>query len=251
MEEKENVHVGHRERMVKKFLDNPNALLEHELLEMLLFYAVPRIDTNPLAHKILKHFGSIDKVFSATADQLKTIEGVGDKVASLIILFGKMSDLLSMRRDKKHKLYSFADVRKEIEGCFDSDDFETFVLLLLDKNRVKITSLKFSNQFIHQVMTDVNEISRAFVIHKPVYVILVHNHPSGKIEPSCADDLATMRVKLICDLHGVGLVDHVICAGDEYLSYHLSGRLDEIKNNADINKLLKTIKEKDYGKQES
>ncbi len=247
MEEKENVHSGHRERMLHKFMGNPDALLDHELLEVLLFFALPRKDTNPLAHKIIDQFGSIEKVFSATAEELKTVDGVGDKVAGLIVLFGKMSKIIVGRKKNNRRLSSFSDVKEELCEYFLADKEEKFVLLLLDSKHYLITRLEVSNADRNQVATDIKALSKSFALHKPTFVVLAHNHPSGDFNPSLEDDLATKRIKLLCDLHGVVLLDHVVCSGENFFSYHLEGKMDVIKSDADLNKLLINVKENEYG----
>lgn len=233
--------------MLNKFMDNPDALLDHELLEVLLFYALPRKDTNPLAHKIIDQFGSIEKVFSATAEELKTVDGVGDKVAGLIVLSGKMSKIIANSKKGKRRLSSFSDVKEELGEYFLGKKEEKFVLLLLDSKHYLITRLEISNDDRNHVATDAKALSKLFALHKPAFVVLAHNHPSGVLEPSLEDDLATKRIKLLCDLHGVVLLDHVVCTGENFFSYHLEGKMDVIKSDADLNKLLTNVKENDYG----
>ena len=82
-----SVHQGHRARQRKKLLENgPRAFADHELLEMLLYYAIPRRDTNELAHRLLERFGSLQGVFSAPVEELSTVEGVGENAAVLLSL---------------------------------------------------------------------------------------------------------------------------------------------------------------------
>ena len=82
-----SVHQGHRARQRKKLLENgPRAFADHELLEMLLYYAIPRRDTNELAHRLLERFGSLQGVFSAPVEELSTVEGVGENAAVLLNL---------------------------------------------------------------------------------------------------------------------------------------------------------------------
>ena len=119
MSTKDNVHSGHRERIIGKFLDNPNAFLDHELLEILLFYALPRKDTNALAHRIIRRFGSLDKVFNSSKDELKSVEGVGDKIANLIILVGQVHKNLQNSKDVKKRLDTFEKVKNEIKEFFE------------------------------------------------------------------------------------------------------------------------------------
>ena len=84
----ENLHAGHRERVIKKFITSNNGVLDHELLEILLFSFLPRIDTNPIAHRLIQTFGSLKGVFLATTEQLLSVKGIGKKTAANIKLIG-------------------------------------------------------------------------------------------------------------------------------------------------------------------
>lgn len=244
MSTKDNVHSGHRERIIGKFLDNPNAFLDHELLEILLFYALPRKDTNALAHRIIRRFGSLDKVFNSSKDELKSVEGVGDKIANLIILVGQIHKNLQNSKDVKKRLDTFEKVKNEIKEFFECLEYETFLVMLLNKNYAKIASLEFSDDKKYEVSTDIPEFSRAIAVHKPKYAIIAHNHSSKIASPSAADDLSTKKINLLCELHDVVFLDHIIYASNgETFSYHQSRRMEYIKNQADINKLLEKLKE--------
>lgn len=243
MKDKENVHSGHRERMMTKFLANPDSFLDHELLETLLFYAVPRVDTNPIAHKLLKRFGTLEKVVCADKAELMTVDGVGEKTANLIMLTGKIQSLIAAQGQKKIKLSNFQKARELICEAFRLENTEKVAVYLLDKKHVLITKLEFTDDKKYRVSTDIPELSKALAVHKPTFVIIAHNHTSGFERPSPEDDLATKRINLLCDVHGVGLIDHIIYADGKCFSYRHSGRLEYIKHDSDINKLLEGIKE--------
>ena len=85
-----NIHSGHRKRMTERFLKYPDSLSEHEVLEIMLYSALPRKDTNPLAHKLLAVFGSLENVLGADAAVLKSVDGVGDKVCLSLKLYARV-----------------------------------------------------------------------------------------------------------------------------------------------------------------
>ena len=118
METDKNLHAGHRERAVKKFLTNPDSFSDHELLEVLLFYALPRRDTNALAHRIIKYFGSLEKVFSAPLESLKAVDGVGDRVATELLVIGTMYKRLRAEKQPLKTYCSFDSVRERMIGYF-------------------------------------------------------------------------------------------------------------------------------------
>lgn len=243
MEQRENVHAGHRERMFKKLSTHPEFFLEHEVLEVLLYYAQPRKDTNPLAHALIHRFGSLERVLGATKEELELVDGVGEKVSNLILAVGQALKLATKNGKKVKRLEAFGKVKEEVENIFCGKALESFVVLFLDKNHIKISMLEFTDENKFEVSADIPELSKAIAVYKPCYAIVAHNHPSGVANPSAEDDLATKKINLLCEIHGVTLLDHVIYAGGECYSYHKMRRMEFIKYEADINKLMSLLKE--------
>ena len=114
METDSNIHAGHRERLNQKLLSNCSVLNDHELLEALLFCAIPRVDTNPLAHKLIKEFGSVQNVFNADPKQLVRVDGVGKKTASLIVCVGEIYRRIKETSSEKVVMYTLSDVKKNL-----------------------------------------------------------------------------------------------------------------------------------------
>lgn len=229
-----NIHAGHRERMIKKFLINPNGLTDHEALEILLFFALPRINTNEIAHRLLNTFGSLEKVFSATHTQLKTVIGVGDRAATEILLVGSILRRLRSEQTKEVRLRNFGELKEYVENQFTNERTERFLLLLLDSKYKLLARYDFTDEQRTMVSADVPEFAELIALYKPKNVMLVHNHPSGNCFPSENDDTATAQVAMICSMHCVTLVDHVI-VGDNIYSYRNSGKLERILEKANIN----------------
>ena len=238
MDTSKTIHAGHRERMLLKFKNNPNSMLEHELLEVLLYPILPRIDTNPLAHTLINTFGSFSAVFNATFSQLIAVKGVGEKTAIYINLLAKSIDTVINSNDSAVILNGFEAIKKEASKIFVNEREEKLFLYMLDKKYKKIALLEFSDKEIYAVKLDVSDIANAFALYKPVHVILLHNHPSGVAEPSRADDVATKKINLLCETHGVNFCDHVIAGTGDFFSYVRSGRMDDIKKSADLKKML-------------
>lgn len=235
MDERENLHAGHRERMTEKLINSPDSLNEHELLEILLYSFVPRKDTNIISHKLLRAFGTIDKLLHADPKELMVVDGVGKTVASRLALCGKILDAVEKSKKPNYPMNSFSKNKARIIEYFKGMTHEKFIICLLDKKYCKITTMDFSSDDRFTVSGDIPEIAKVVAINKPKYVILAHNHPSGNMLPSEKDDEATARLNFTFKLYGVTLIDHVIAIENDAYSYYLSGRLDYIKNEYDYN----------------
>lgn len=243
METDSNIHAGHRERLNQKILSNCSVLNDHELLEALLFCAVPRVDTNPLAHKLIKEFGSVQNVFNAAPEQLVRVEGVGKKTASLIVCVGEIYRRIKETSSEKVVMYTLSDVKKNLLEYYKNAIVEKFVVSFLNKRYEVIKNVEFCDYQQSMVGTDIKKLSEEISIHKPTYVVLSHNHVSGDVNPSPEDISSTRRILVICDLYGVKLIDHVIVSKDKIYSFYSEGLLDDLKKQTDIDKVFDTLKE--------
>lgn len=237
----EKIHLGHRSRAIKKFLLSPQAFAEHEILETLLYYAIPRVDTNPLAHRLIKIFGSLDGVFGASYEQLISIDGVGDKVASFLMLIGQVVKRTCENSKEKVKLKSTFEVKEWLVEFFSGKREESFVMVMLDENYKLISYCEFSDKNAREVKAEIPEVITAFNVHKPKFAIFSHNHPSKDITPSVADQLATKKLNLLCEINDVNLLDHIIVSGNQTYSYRQTGELDNIKQTASLNNIFRDI----------
>lgn len=225
--------------MMQKFSTNPAVLSEHELLEILLYGVVPRIDTNELAHLLIRRFGSLIKVFDASVEQLCTVKGVGKKIATHLSVVGRLYRALSTtQKPKPVYMRSFEEVKKVIEGLFDRDRTEKLKLFLLNDKYLVTTSLEFENNLFGEVTIDKGELAKIIAIHQPKFAIIAHNHPSGNATPSEKDDCATTKIALLCDIHDVQLIEHVIVGKDEIYSYRKENRFEQIKKNINVKDLF-------------
>ncbi|MDE5729082.1 MAG: hypothetical protein K2I20_02790 [Clostridia bacterium] len=239
------MHEGHRSRMYEK-LKNGDGLYEHELLEILLFNAFPRKNTNPVAHSLLKTFGTINGVLSAEVDELCTVEGVGESVA----LYLKCIGMCVLKQNKPKSaavavLKSYEDFQDFVRLRFRGKTEEVLELYCLEKNGQIKKIFTYSTNESSQVEVDTDRVSKAIATTKPYGMLIAHNHLSGNSKPSANDDDFTAAVQLLCSINNVNLHDHCIYAGEgNVYSYFLSGKIDEIKRNFSYQKLVALGKNK-------
>ena len=241
MNTEENLHKGHRKRMMERFLASPDNVPDHELLEVLLFGVLPRVDTNPIAHRLINAFGNLDFVFRADAKTLTSVEGVGPHVASHLVAMGKIMDRIIKQRQGKEKYNfgSFEKVKSKVIKDFAGLKQESFKIYLLDGAVNLLTTLDYTNERAFSVEIDPSVLANHIAIHKPKQILIAHNHPSGDVFPSKEDDLASQKAHILCALHGVQLIDHVIVSGEKTYSYYRDNRLQEIKQKANLDKIFR------------
>ncbi len=240
MTDTKDIHSGHRKRMFAKYLASNKDLPDHELLEILLFFAIPRANTNNLAHLLLRRFGNIEKIFETKPEELASIDGIGLKTAEFLSVLGQILSIIRKRTPTKRQkaLSSFDKNKDDAIAFFKNVDHEKTYISLLDKNYVEITRICYEQKEKTSVNALINDVAKAFALNKPCFVLIAHNHPSGLPTPSTQDDFTTAKLNMLCNVHGVTLVDHIIVAGKETLSYFSSGRLQDIKQKFNIDNLI-------------
>ncbi len=214
------VHEGHRERLRDSFLTHGlDSFHEVQALELLLFYAVPRRDTNPLAHALLEHFGSLEGVFSASERELCEVPGVGKSTAALILL---VPQILKRSRvaaaDAIKQIRSGRDAAEYLRPRLDTETEEVALMICLDSQMAVINCIELARGTINAVDFNIRRMVEHAIKSKASAVILAHNHPGGSPRMSREDDAVTSRVYKALELVGIRLYDHIIVAGDEYSS---------------------------------
>ena len=230
------MHTNHRNRLREKALKNIDALNDYELLELILFSAKPRVNTNDTAHLLLEAFGSIKGVLEADPKSLAEIQGVGPQTASYITTLNQVIKRYSDVKDKaKMQIFSYNTFKPKLIELFKPCTTEVFVAYFLNKNLEVVGKHAVGNLSTVEVVINLEKIAKLVVLNKPHAVVIAHNHLSGINQPSHNDDVTTEKLMLLLDLNGVQLVDHIIVTKDTAFSYFHSGRLDQIKQK------LKTI----------
>ena len=214
------VHDGHRNRKRDQFIrSGAESFAEHELLELLLFYAVPRKDTNPLAHELINRFGSLQGVLSAPLEELMEVPDIGKNAAVLIRLIAPLyRQSLIFAADHEVVLDTRERIGEYFRDIFIAHPAEVMYQLCLDAKGRKLSLDKVGEGDVGSVGVNVRRIMENALRTRAVMVVLAHNHPSGVALPSKEDRAATELVREALENMGVQLVDHFIVADNDYIS---------------------------------
>lgn len=202
-------------------LDNFNDV---NVLELLLFYAIPRKDTNELAHALLDHFGSLDRIFEASVPELEEVPGIGENTALLITLVPQITRRYLMAKGNCiSSITSSAEAGKYLVPRLMFEKEEKLLLLCLDAKKSVISCVSLGSGVINAVDVNVRKVVENAVRNRASSVILAHNHPSGVALPSREDERITREIASALKLVGIPLDDHIIVAGDDFVSFADSG----------------------------
>ncbi len=224
-----NVHEGHRKRMRESFLKRDfDSLQEHEILEMLLFYAVPRSDTNALAHTLISAFGSLEKVLSAPYEELVKIKGVGESAAVLILLFSKLSVRYVSSLGEESGYKGKNEIISELIAKYTHETRELPKAVLFDKKGKHLNTVDITTGGIESATFKIRELVEAAFRCNATAVIFVHNHPQGFAVPSAMDIETTKKLKNYLAPMEIKLLDHIIIAGKDWFSMKESKKYSDI-----------------------
>ncbi len=213
------IHDGHRERLRDSFLEHGLACFrEVQALELLLFYAIPRRDTNPIAHALLDHFGSLDAVFAASERELCEVPGVGKNTAALILLVPQILKRSRVAASEKRYIRNGREAAEFLRPRLDAEREEVALMICLDSQMAVINCVEIARGSINSVEFNIRRVVEIAMKSKATYVILAHNHPEGSPRMSREDDLVTGRIYKALELMNIRLFDHIIVAGDQYAS---------------------------------
>ncbi len=224
---KSHSHHGHRERMRARFEKNGfHGFAEHEILEVLLYNANARGDTNPLAHDIIEHFGSLRAAFDAPLEELIKVKGVGAVAAFLIHMIPELSRIYAESSYLPDGIVEIDDAAKLLAAKFFGKREEHVAMLCLDnRRRPKFCDVIYKGS-VNTVDVNMRIIMEKILAHEAVAVVLAHNHPFGFAIPSEADIMTTRVVKDYLAAINVTLLDHLIMVEGDYVSMFQSGMLD-------------------------
>ncbi len=213
---KENIHSGHRSRLLSKLKNNsPDVLETHELLEILLFNSNKRVNTNPIAHALINKFGSLMGVLNASESELLTVDGVGNATVQLIISVRAIMDRALKEKVKiGDNLSETEDIKAYCSGLFKTVDHEEVRMIFLDDAFRVLSQELIGTGNTNAVFADVFNIINKIAEKRSTVVILTHNHPRGTELPSREDRQLTRSLFSVLDKSGVYLADHVIVGMD-------------------------------------
>ena len=212
------MHKDHRKHTKDRFLsEGLDSFEPHNVLELLLFYSIPQKDTNETAHMLINRFGSLSAVFDAPYDDLLTVPGISEHSATLIKLIPAISRRYAMEKNSKvTKLSSIEDIGKYLVARYLGVTEETVLLLLLDNKFGLIDCVKVHEGSVNSSAITMRKLIETALFKRASMVVLAHNHPSGVALPSSDDLFTTQQVKRASDLVEIGMLAHIIVAGDTF-----------------------------------
>ena len=219
------IHDGHREKMRQRFLKSGlDAFADHEALELLLYYAIPRRDTNPIAHALMERYGSLSAVLAAPVEDLKKVEGVGESAAILLKLAPQLYRKAKMSDAEQETILSSVErVGAYLLERFAGEKNEVVYQLCLDRKGKLLACKKLGEGGVTSADLDIRRLVENALLTGASSVVLAHNHPSGVALPSRDDYAATDRAKTALAVVGVALTDHIIVADGDFVSMADSG----------------------------
>ena len=228
----QQIHNGRRKKLRARFLDNGlETFNECEVLEFALGFCIPRIDTNPAAHSLINQFGSLQAVIDAKPADLMNAYGIGEQSAVFLHFLKQMSSYLNKQTIMKGRITTPAQAIDYLAPLLRTYTVEQFVVVCLDSaGKVKKVH-NITNHELDMVHVNVREIISMVTATKTAQVVLAHNHLNDNPQPSVDDMQLTRRLALTFQNLGIKFLDHIIIAGDNDYSFHVSGLLDTLKSN--------------------
>lgn len=231
-ESKPNIHKDHRSRLKSQFVENGiTSLTDIQKLELLLFYAIPQKDTNPIAHALLNEFSSLKNVLSASHKDLMRVSGIKENSAILIKFMGSMLNYCS-RPDSDDVINSSKKGKEFASKYFVNVDVEQFYVFCLTKsNRLKKAVL-INTGTSGEVSVQIRNITQVAIENNCDRVIVAHNHPCGKAVMSDQDCKFTYSLICSCILNNIEILDHIIVGTDKTISLYEQGIIEQLKKRS-------------------
>ena len=213
-------HAGHRQRMRERFLANGlEGFAAHEMLELMLFYAIPQRNVNPLAHRLMDHFGSFHGVLEAPVEELRKVEGVGEYAATLLSLFAHVaSQLERSRTGDRATLSNRGEAQRYCRRLLGGLRREYFYVVCLNAQKQVLGDVMISSGSIDEVQAYPRVVVEAALRYNAHSVILCHNHPGGSCIPSKQDVEVTRVLGELFSQLSIILIDHIIVTDTRALS---------------------------------
>lgn len=225
-----STHDGHRQRLKKLFLkEGLDNFYDYQALELLLYYCIPRKDTNPIAHSLIDTFGSLSQVLEAPVEELMRVEGVGEHAATFLHLVTEVGRYYLVNRGSQVKILpTIEDCAKYMLPYFFGRRNETVFLLCLDAKCKVLCCRELGEGTVNSAAISVRKIMETALTVNATTVVLAHNHPSGIAVPSGDDIQTTRRIAAALSAVEIHLADHIVVADDDYVSMVQSGhRFDD------------------------
>lgn len=221
----DNIHKGHRDRLRRRFREEGLTHFEDlHILELMLFHALPRRDTSPVAHALLKQFGSLAGVLDARTEDLMQVAGISENAALYLRMFPQvMQRYLHEQSAIGNILADTAQCGRYLLSCYFQEREEVVYLLCLDAKCKLLDCSLIHRGSVNSASVSVRKIVEQALRCNATSVVLSHNHVSGVALPSQEDLSPTQQLKTALDAVGITLTDHIIVAGDDFVSLRDTG----------------------------
>ncbi|MBE6971205.1 MAG: DNA repair protein RadC [Ruminococcaceae bacterium] len=220
------VHDGHRQRKKQQFAQHGlDGFADHEVLELLLYYAIPRRDTNEIAHRLLQKFGSLQDVINAPVEELEKVEGMGSNAAVFLALLPEVNRRINVRRGEEKIINSVETAGKFFMGLLCGERRELLYQVCVDAKGKVLQYKRLAAGTASMAPVSIREVVENALHTDATAVLLGHNHPSGIALPSEEDRRITLQIKDALATMGIALADHIIVADNDFVSMAASGML--------------------------
>ena len=215
------IHDGHRQKLRDSFVEvGLEGKTDHQILELLLTYALPRIDVNPIAHELIDTFGSLSGVMDADITQLTKIKHISQNVAVLLKLVPQISaKYYQSKHGKRVHLNTVGAIKDYMIPQLANEKAEVFYVLCLDAHLNLIRAIRHSEGSPSKTSIDIRALANQVLNTGTDRIILVHNHLSNSATPSVSDIDATRKIQAAFEMLNVNVLDHIIISGDKYFSF--------------------------------
>ncbi|MBR2019472.1 MAG: DNA repair protein RadC [Clostridia bacterium] len=215
-----NTHKGHRERMLERIEKHGwESLSEHEILEVALFFSIPRINTNEIAHALIEKFGSLKGVLDADEKALMAVRGIGPKTAFMLKMFPEiLRRYLTDESDKVYRYDTIGKIGEYLYRKFVGVDREQLYMMMFNNRLNLLDCVQISEGVINCSEVMMRKISEQIIHRNASLILLAHNHPNGMAIPSQSDRENTEMLRTQVENMGVQLLDHLVFADQKYVS---------------------------------
>ena len=218
MAENKGIHDGHRQRLKNKFLEYGfQGFEQHNILELLLFYSIPRKDTNEIAHNLLNHFGSLKNVFNAEFDDLIKVNGISENSATLIKMIPKIAKEYMTDSLKEGAIFDTANkIGEYFVNKYLGEKNEIVYAMLLNNKFELLGVAQIHEGNVNSAFVSARKILDAVVKYNASSIVLAHNHPEGTVCPSMDDINTTADLMASFMAFDIDLIEHFVIAGNEF-----------------------------------
>lgn len=213
------LHDGHRARKKEQFRQHGlDSFADHEVLELALYYAIPRRDTNEIAHRLLQKFGSLQNVLNAPAEELAKVEGVGDGAALYLTLLEAIRKRAARPTGRERVLNTVDKCGRYFLALLEQERQEVLYQACLDAKGKLLSCKRLSQGGADSAAFSLRQVVENALLSNASVVVLAHNHPSGVALPSAEDRMVTRQVMEALEPLGIRLIDHIVVADNDFVS---------------------------------